>query len=119
MMADLVDSFFDELARRGHDPLLDRLWGTGRFEVVDGDRIDHWLITIKGGYPAVSRGEGEANWVVRTDRATLISVITGESSALAAVIRGTFDLRLQDTSHRLGLLPRLLAGPMELRRGLR
>ncbi len=118
-MADVVESFFEELGQRGHDPLLDRLRGTGRFEVVTGGQVDHWLVTVKGGYPSVSRGEGEADWVVRTDRATFISVIKGESSAMAAVIRGTFDLRLQDTSHRLGVLPRLLAGPPQARRGSR
>jgi hypothetical protein len=46
-------------------------------------------------------------------------VIKGETSAMAAVICGTFDLRLRDTSHRLGLLPRLLAGPPQQRRGSR
>jgi putative sterol carrier protein len=118
-VADVVESFFRELNERGHDPLLDRLRGTGRFELVDGDRVDVWLVTVKGGYPSVSRGEGEADWMVRADRATFVSVITGDTAALAAVMRGTFDLSLRDTSHRLGLLPRVLAGPTELRRAPR
>jgi hypothetical protein len=113
---DEIESFFEELGRRGHDPLLERLRGTGRMEVVTGDRVDHWLVTVKGGYPSVSRGEGEADWVMRTDRDTFLSVIKGETSPMAAVIRGTFDLRLQDTTQRLGLLPRLLAGPPQERR---
>ena len=35
-MTDEVADFFDELERRGHDPLLAKVTGSVRFDIVDG-----------------------------------------------------------------------------------
>ena len=45
--------FFKELGQRGHEPLLAKVSGTARFEVVDGDRVDRWLVAIDKGDVAV------------------------------------------------------------------
>lgn len=114
---DLVEGFFDELGRRGHDPLLDRLEGTGRFEVVDGGHADCWMVTIKGGYITVARGGGDhADWVMRGGRATFNEVIHGDAGSFAAYLNGTLDVLVQDPSMRFGLITRLFAGPPQARK---
>lgn len=114
-MQDLVESFFEELGHRGRDPLLGRLTGTGRFEIFDGDRTDHWLVTLQGGYVAVSRGDGEAEWMMRADRRSFEQIISGKLSAMAALMRGTLDVRVFNTSQRFARVTRLFAGPPESR----
>jgi SCP-2 sterol transfer family len=113
--ADLVEGFFDELGRRGHDPLLDKLDGTGRFEIIDGGRTDQWLVTVKAGCPTVAQGGGEADWVMRADRDEFNRVIHGDTGALAAVIRGAVTDSL-DKPARFNLLTRLFAGSPESRK---
>jgi SCP-2 sterol transfer family len=114
--ADLVDRFFEELSRRGHDPLLDRAESTGRFEIVRGEHTDRWLVTVKGGYITVSRGDGDADWVMRADRGAFNRVIHGDAGALAALVRGTLSVTFEADAYRLGLLVRLFAGPQESRK---
>jgi hypothetical protein len=107
----LVERFFDDLSGHGHDPLLDRLDSTGRFEVRAAGNTDCWLVTVKGGHVTVSRSRGDADWVIRTDRATLDEVIRGDAGVLAAYLSGDLDLVLQDPSMRFGMIRRLFAGP--------
>lgn len=116
LVADRVDSFFEELGRRGHDPLLDRVTSTGRFDVSGDGQTNHWLITIQAGDIVVWRGEDEeVDWVVDIDRQELSDVIAGETGSLAAWIRGTFKLEINDRSTRFFLLTRLFAGSPESR----
>ena len=37
--ADPTVRFFDQLSRRGHEPLLRKLSGSVRFDIVDGKRV--------------------------------------------------------------------------------
>lgn len=110
---DHIDEFFRELGSRGHDPLLDRLEGTGRFEVCEGGRMEQWLVSVKGGYVAVSRGGGDADWVMRAEREAFSRIISGETSALAAFVRGALVVSILDPTQRFGLITRLFAGPPE------
>jgi hypothetical protein len=48
-MSDEIEGFFHELGGRGHEPLLAKVTGSVRFDVVDGDRTDRWLVTINRG----------------------------------------------------------------------
>jgi hypothetical protein len=59
--------FFDQLARRGHEPLLQRASGTLRFDLQHGTETDHWLVAIDRGDIAVSRKKVRADCVIRTD----------------------------------------------------
>lgn len=114
---DLVHRFFDELGRRGHDPLLDRLAGTGRFEVLTDGQVECWTVSVEGGCPAVSHGDTEAQvgWVLRGDRGIFNQLITGEVGALAASLNGQLDFIRTDPATQFGLLTRLFAGPPEAR----
>jgi hypothetical protein len=92
--SDRVERFFQELDRRGHEPLLERMQATGRVELYDGGRTEHWLLAVRGGYVTASRSEGplEADWVMRADRRDFERVIHGDAGALAALIRGTLSV---------------------------
>ena len=114
--SDRVERFFDELGKRGHEPLLDRLNCTGRFEVVDGERTDEWLVAVRGGYITVTRGGGEADYVLRSERTAFDRIIHGDAGSVAAVIRGTMTLSATDREVGFGLITRLFAGPPDGRR---
>jgi hypothetical protein len=117
--SDRVEQFFDELGRRGHEPLLDRFAGSGRFEVRDDGGVDYWQLMIRDGYVTVSPAgddKAEVDWVVRVRRHELERIIHGEPGALAALIRGTLDVDLGPRTQQFALLTRLFAGPEESRK---
>ena len=86
--ADPVGEFFSGLAERGREPLLQNVSGTLRFDLVDGERVEHWYVTIKNGGIAVSRSNAEADAVVRTIRVLFEGMTAGRVNAMAAVLRG-------------------------------
>ena len=45
-MADAIEEFFDELNRRGRDPLVEKVNATFRFDITHGRKSDHWLLEI-------------------------------------------------------------------------
>lgn len=116
--SDRVEQFFDELGRREHEPLLDRLDAIGRVELSEGERTTRWLVSVRGGYITVSKGAGEtdADWVMRADRRAFERVIHGDAGSLAALIRGTLSLQVVNPNVKIGLLTRLFAGPPESRK---
>ena len=60
--------FFKELGQRGHEPLLAKVSGTARFELVDGDRVDRWLVAIDNGDVSVAHKGGKADCLIRGRR---------------------------------------------------
>jgi putative sterol carrier protein len=86
--ADPVGEFFHGLAERGHEPLLQNVSGTLRFDLADGERIEHWYLAIRNGRIAVSRGDAEADAVVRTSRVLFEDMTAGRVNAMAAALRG-------------------------------
>jgi hypothetical protein len=91
--ADPVGEFFAGLAERGGEPLLQHVSGTLRFDVVDGGRVEHWYVAIKDGGVAVSHDDGEADGVVRIEKALFEGMIAGRVNAMAAALRGALALR--------------------------
>lgn len=104
-------AFFDELAQRGYEPLLAKAVGTVRFEVSDGDRTERWLVTIDKGRIGVSRRNGRAETIVRTDRKTFDKAAKGRLNALAAVLRG--ELVIEGDPRFLVRLQRLIPRPSD------
>ena len=86
-MADATGDFFAELGRRGHEPLLQKLTGTFRFDVT-GERDEHWFVGVSKGDITVSRRNDKADCSVRSDRDVFDAVVAGEANALAATLRG-------------------------------
>jgi predicted lipid carrier protein YhbT len=92
MMADGATRFFDSLAARGHEPLLESVNGSLRFDVTDGIRTARWHVRVRGGDVSVKKEEAVADVVVRVDHDVLQSIIMGQLDALAAFLRGELAL---------------------------
>jgi len=87
-MAETIEEFFQELDR-GHQPLLGKMLGTVRFDLIDGDGgADHWLVAVDHGDVAVSQKEASAECTIRADKSFFEQLIRGEENAMAAVLRG-------------------------------
>ena len=112
-MADSTAEFFDELGRRGHEPLLQKASGSVRFDLVDRKRIDRRLVVLDKGAITVSRRNTAAECVIRADKALFERVATGELNAVAAVLRG--DLTVDGDWRLLVLVQRLFPGPRRAR----
>ena len=92
-MTDSTTEFFEALAARGHEPALEKITGTIRFDLSSADsRPVRWLITISKGDIAVSRRNAKADCVVRTDQAIFAGIASGEKNAMAAFLRGAIAL---------------------------
>lgn len=101
----VTEAFFGELGARGHQPLLKSASGTVRIDLVDGERAEHWHVTMRNGGVTVSRRNARADAVVRVNKATFEGMATGTVNAMAAVLRG--DLVAEGD---LGFGPSLPAG---------
>ena len=113
-MADSTTQFFDELGRRGHEPLLEKTSGTIRIDLKDGRKTERWLVTIAKGDLAVSRENAEADCVISGDRALFDDIASGKTNAVAAMLRGTIGV--EGDAPLLVSFQRLLPGPPPARR---
>ena len=109
MTEDATTDFFSGLAERGHEPLLERVTGTLRFDLISGRKSDHWLVSIVKGDVAVSRENARADCVVRMDRNLFDSVSSGRANAVAALLRGAIGV--EGDIELLMLFDRLFPGP--------
>ncbi len=107
-VADATGDFFAELGRRGHEPLLQKLTGTFRFDVT-GERDEHWFVRVSKGDVTVSRRNDKADCSVRSDRDVFDAVVGGEANALAATLRGAVVDRRRHRSARR--VPAPVPGP--------
>ena len=108
-MAASTEAFFDELAERGHEPLLEKVSGSLRFDAVDGKKTERWLVTVAKGDIRVSRQNRRADAEIRLPRTLLDELVRGEANALSALLRGAVDVA-GDVS-LLVLFQRFLPGP--------
>ena len=83
-----IDDFFADLERRGHEPMLRRVSATVRWDILDGDRTEHRLVRIARGDLQVAVSDAPADCVIVAERAVCDDVVTGRTSALAALLRG-------------------------------
>lgn len=90
-MTSPTETFFDDLARRGHVPWLEHEHGALRYDVVDGQYIRPWTVEFDDGHVKVSEAESDVDAVMRVDRALLDRVVCGEASLLAAWLRGEIN----------------------------
>jgi putative sterol carrier protein len=116
-MSDDVVEFFEELGRRGHEPLLAKVTGRVRFDLADDGRSDRWLVAVDKGDTVVSHQDGPAECTIRAERALFERLCRGEENAMAAMLRGalvcTGDVEL------LYAIQRIFPGPPRERPALR
>ena len=108
-MIDATTEFFSVLGQRGHEPLLAKVTGTLRFDLVQGERIEHCFVTIRKGNVAISEENTEADCVVRADRSLFDCMVRGEQNAMAAALRGA--LVFHGNAALLLSFQRLFTGP--------
>ena len=113
-MTETTGAFFEALGQRGHEPLLEKISGSVRFGIVDGKRVERWLLTVDKGDVAVSRKNVRADCTLRADKDLFRRVTRGEVNAMAATLRG--DIVLDGNSALLVPFQRLLPGPPRRRR---
>ena len=100
--------FFDELAAR-RQPLLHNMSGTLRFDVIHGDEIEYWYLTIAQGDVAVTRESAAADAVIRVRDDLFDDIVSGRANAMAALIRG--DLGVAGNGEMLMRIQRTFPGP--------
>lgn len=104
-----TSAFFERLARREYEPMLRNAVGTARFEVVDKDGTERWLVTIDKGAIAVSRKNTKVGTIVRADRKTFDKAGAGTLNVMAAVLRG--EIVISGDPRFLVQLQRLIPRP--------
>src|SRR4051794_6313341 len=87
-MTTSTTEFFDDLGRRGHEPLLETLTGSFRFELADGAENERWLVAVDRGDITVSHRNGAADCTLRGPRGLFDAIARGEANLVAAVLRG-------------------------------
>ena len=108
-MSDQTQAFFDELAKRGHDPRLKRATGVVRLEVGKGARSRVWHVELKKGDIVVAPGKGAATTTIRADEQTVEGIIAGRINPVTALLRG--QIELAGEPRLLVMFRRLLPGP--------
>jgi putative sterol carrier protein len=106
---DGIARFFQELGRRGHEPLLAKVTGRVRFDLLEGGRTDRWLVAVDKGATMVSHQGGAAECTIQADRALFERLCRGEANAIAAVLRG--ELVCSGDVELLFAIQRLFPGP--------
>jgi putative sterol carrier protein len=108
-MADTTAVFFDVLARRGHEPMLEKVRATLRFDLANGGRTERWFVSVDKGDIAVSRRNARADCVIRMDQALFQRLANGEVNAMAALLRGA--IAVEGDPQLIVMFQRLLPSP--------
>jgi putative sterol carrier protein len=109
MTATSTAEFFDDLSRRGREPLLRRVRATVRFDITDGDRTEHRLVSIDHGDIGMSAAEELADCVLGGDRAVFDAIVGGRMTVMVALLLGV--LAIEGDPELLVLTQRLFPGP--------
>ena len=113
MMTDATTEFFDDLGKRGHEPLLEDVTGTIRLDLDHGKETDHWFVAIHEGDISVSHRNAKADSVIRTERELFDDIASGRANSMAAMLRGL--VAAQGNLELLVRFQRLFPGPPRAR----
>jgi len=109
MTMSATDRFFQTLADRKHEELLEKVSGTLRFDLSHDNQTDHWMVTVKNGDVAVSRDDNDADSIVRMPKDLFDQLVVGRVNAFTALLRG--EAAAKGNLELPVLLQRLLPGP--------
>ena len=84
--------FFDELGRRGHEPLLRRVNAVIGFEIVDGPRTQHRLVSIESGDLRMRADDAPADATFTCSRAEFDDLVCGRTNTMASLLRGALTV---------------------------
>ena len=87
-MGAATTEFFEELGKRGHDPLLETTTGTVRVELAKNGKMERWFLTIDKGDVDVSHRKGASDCTVSAPADLFDRIASGEENAFAAALRG-------------------------------
>jgi putative sterol carrier protein len=90
-MTEPTRAFFARLEEQ-HQPRLTTVTGTVRFDIVDGERTEHWYLRIRKGDVTMSHDDAAADCVISADIGTFDEILTGHTNAMAAVLRGAVGM---------------------------
>ncbi|MEU0157040.1 SCP2 sterol-binding domain-containing protein [Micromonospora fulviviridis] len=108
-MPDPTATFFDELARRGHERRVVDASGSIRLDLVNQGQLDRWFVTVQSGDIHVSKDEREVDSVIHAERTFFDRVVVGEYSLYAALLSG--DVRVEGDLYMFRVLIRVLPSP--------
>ncbi len=108
-MPEPIADFFQQVAVRGHEPVLEGTAFTLRFDLRHGAGTEHWYVTVDDGDVRVSREVRAAECVVHMDAALFRRLIAGATAAQAAWLRGELTVEGNPVPHRL--FDRIYPGP--------
>jgi hypothetical protein len=118
---DPTAEFFDGLARRRHEPLLERMNTLVRFDLGEGEQRERWTLAVRRGDLAVAEGDVDPagrpelreadrpDCVITTSRATFDQIAGGRTKPLSAWLRN--QIAVEGRLQPLIMLERLLPGP--------
>ncbi len=107
-MAEATMKFFEDLDRRGYEPLLAKTSGTLRFDLHEGAHTTHWTIMIDRGKLRVRQEDLDADTVVGTTPELFDELAAGRSHGIAAILRG--DLTVSGDARLIVQVERLFPG---------
>jgi predicted lipid carrier protein YhbT len=110
---DPTAEFFDALAKRGHEQLLQHATGTMRFDLRDRKTIERWLVAVTKGDIVVSRRNARADVVVSADKALFDRIASGKANALTAMLRE--EISVEGEVRLVVAFQRLLPAPARSR----
>jgi putative sterol carrier protein len=106
ILTDPTAAFFDDLRHRGYEPLLARKHGSVRVEVTKGRTTERWLVDFDDGEITVSKRNRRADTTVRAERRYFDRIVSGETNAMAALLRGLVSV--EGNLNVLALFQRLI-----------
>ncbi len=108
-MTSATTEFFDALEDREHEPMLQKVKGTLRFDLTNGKRKERWFVAIDKGEIAVSHANRIADCTVRARKDVFDGIASGTVNAMAAVLRGT--IAVEGDTLLIVLFQRLFPAP--------
>jgi putative sterol carrier protein len=103
MQTEPTEAYFERLAASRHQPLLNRVTGTLRFDIEQSDGRHHrWYVTIDHGELMVRRDEAgqeagaapaPADCTVSAREDEFLRILSGQDSYAAALVRGAVTVK--------------------------
>ena len=108
-MTNATTRFFESLEAPGHEPRLEKVRASLRFDLENGKKRNRWHVAVDKGAMAVSHKNAHADCIVRSDSSVFEGIASGEVNPVAAVLRGAIDI--EGDPELLMLLLRLFPAP--------